>query len=64
VDLTGGLRRFAFARPHLLLVQAPGGTSARLGVERVAREWGWPIVDTPADADLLVACGGGWGAVR
>jgi Respiratory-chain NADH dehydrogenase, 49 Kd subunit len=59
VDLTGGWRRFALARPHLLLVQAPGGTAARLAVERLAREWGWPVVDTPADADLLVAFGGG-----
>jgi Respiratory-chain NADH dehydrogenase, 49 Kd subunit len=58
VDLTGGWRRFALARPHLLLVQAPGGTGTRLKVERVARRWGWPIVDTPADADLLVATGG------
>lgn len=59
MDLTAGWRRFALARPHLLLVQAPGGTVARLAVERLAREWGWPVVDTPADADLLVAFGGG-----
>jgi hypothetical protein len=59
VDLTAGFRRFALARPHLLLVEAPGGTAARLAVERLAREWGWPVVDTPADADLLVALGAG-----
>lgn len=55
--LSDRLRRFAAARPHLLLVDAPGGAAARLAVERFTREQGWPLVDTPADADLLVLAG-------
>jgi Respiratory-chain NADH dehydrogenase, 49 Kd subunit len=58
VELTGRLRRFALARAHLFLVEAPGGVRTRLAAERAARERGWPLVDSPADADVLVVCGG------
>ncbi len=53
------LTRFAFGKPHVLLIEAPGGTGPRLAVERLARERGWPLVDTPADADVLVVAGAG-----
>lgn len=53
------LTRFAFARPHVLLLEAPGGTGPRLAVERLARERGWPLVDSPADADILTVAGAG-----
>lgn len=53
------LTRFAFGKPHVLLIEAPGGTGLRLAVERLARERGWPLVDTPADADVLVVAGAG-----
>ena len=43
--------------PHLLLAEAAGGSAVRLRVERLARERGWTIADTPADADVLVVCG-------
>jgi hypothetical protein len=56
------LRRFAFARPHVFVTCVPGGAAARLAVERFAREQGWPLAASPADADLLVVCGtpAGW----
>lgn len=57
MDLIAGLRRFGFARPHLLVVQAAGGTPARLAVERWSREHGWPVAASPADADVVLVCG-------
>ncbi len=51
------LRRFAFDRPHLFLLQAANGTAARLAVEAWARTHGWPITVTPLDADVVVVCG-------
>jgi len=58
MGLSAALRRFATARPHLLLLEEPAaGPSARWAVERYAREQGWPLVDTPADADVLVLTG-------
>jgi hypothetical protein len=55
VDLTGWLLRRT--PPHLLLVDTPGGTGARLAVERVARERGWRLAASPAEANLLVVAG-------
>lgn len=55
--VTERLLRFAYAAPHLLPIEAPGGTSIRLAVERWAREHGWPLAPTPRDADLMVLCG-------
>lgn len=57
MELTGQLLRWAAQRPHLLLAEAPGGTLVRLAVERLARENDWPLALSPADADVLVACG-------
>lgn len=53
------LSRFAYSRPHALLVEAPGGTASRLALERVLRERGWPLTDSPADADILAVAGSG-----
>ncbi|MFC4376294.1 hypothetical protein ACFO5K_19535 [Nocardia halotolerans] len=39
------------------VVTAPGGTAARVAVEREIREHGWRQVDSPAAADLLVIAG-------
>jgi hypothetical protein len=55
VDLTGMV--LPLTRPHVLVVPAPGGTQARLAVERALRERGWPVAAAPAEADLLVSCG-------
>lgn len=52
------LSRFTYARPHVLLIEAPDGTGARLALELVLRERGWPLVDSPADADILAVAGG------
>jgi len=57
VGLTDRLRRFATARPHLLVVEGAASARPRLAVERFAREQGWPLVDGPADADILVVAG-------
>ena len=57
MGLTDGLRRFATARPHLLVVEGAASVRPRLAVERFAREQGWPLVDGPADADILVVAG-------
>lgn len=53
------LSRVAFARPHVLLIESPGGTAARLALERVLRERSWPLTDSPADADVLAIAGAG-----
>lgn len=57
MDLTRTLLRYAAARPHVLVVGAPGGTEARLAVERELRVRGWPNAASPAEADLLVVTG-------
>jgi hypothetical protein len=57
MGVTDSLRRVAFARPHLLLLTAPGATEVRIAVERFARQRGWPLADSPADADVLVEAG-------
>jgi hypothetical protein len=61
VDLTRWLLRRMPVRP--LVVATPGGTAARLGVERIARERGWRMALSPAEANLLVLAGptgAGW----
>ena len=57
MELISRLRRFAFHYPRIFTVEAPGGTEARLEVERWARVRGWPLAESPADTDLLVLCG-------
>jgi hypothetical protein len=66
VDLTAGLLRVAAGRPRPLLVPVPGGTVARLAVERELRRRGWPPAISPAGTGLLVICGvpgAGWAPV-
>jgi hypothetical protein len=55
VDLSAWLLRHTPPRP--LVVTAPGGTAARLAVERVVRERGWRPAPSPAAANLLVVTG-------
>ncbi|HZD67956.1 MAG TPA: hypothetical protein VFA45_03250, partial [Actinomycetes bacterium] len=57
MDVTARLVGWGLARPRLLPVVAPGATRPRLALERLAREWGWPLAASPADADVLVSCG-------
>ncbi|HZD73449.1 MAG TPA: hypothetical protein VE776_06110 [Actinomycetota bacterium] len=57
MDLTARLLGVAAARPHALPVPAPGGTAARLAVERELRRRAWPLATSPAQAGLLVVCG-------
>lgn len=58
MDVTGGLLRLAAERPHPFVVAVPGATESRLRVERECRRRGWPAAASPAEADLLVVCGG------
>jgi hypothetical protein len=55
VDLSAWLLRHTPPRP--LVVTAPGGTAARLAVERAVRERGWRPALSPAAANLLVVAG-------
>ncbi len=57
MDVIAHLRRVAYARPRVFVAEAPGGTQARLRVERLARANGWPWAEAPPDADVLVLCG-------
>ncbi|MGH3776007.1 MAG: hypothetical protein ACRDRR_09795 [Pseudonocardiaceae bacterium] len=57
MGLTHFLLRVAADRPHVLLVEVPGGTHVRLAVERELRQRGWPAAGSPADADVLVIAG-------
>jgi hypothetical protein len=57
VGLTGQLLRAGAARPHVLTVTAPGATAVRLAAEEQLRRRGWPVALSPADADILLACG-------
>lgn len=43
--------------PRPLVVTAPGGTEARLAVERAMRERGWRPAMSPAEANVLVVAG-------
>lgn len=51
------LLRVATDRPHVLLVEVPGGTRVRLAVEQELRRLGWPAAAGPADTDVLVVTG-------
>jgi len=51
------LGRWAVRRPHALVVGAPGGTAARLAVERELVAAGGVVSWNPADADLLITAG-------
>lgn len=62
MDVTGWLLRRTPPRP--LVVTAPGGTWARLAVERVMRTRGWRAAASPAAANLLVVAGAGLEVTR
>lgn len=55
MDLSAWLLRRTPPRP--LVVAAPGGTAARLAVERVVRTRGWRTAMSPAEANMLVVAG-------
>lgn len=55
MDLSAWLLRHTPPRP--LVVAMPGGTAARLAVERVIRVRGWQAATSPASANLLVVAG-------
>ena len=57
MGLTRLLLRVAADRPHVLLIEVPGGTRMRLVVERELRQRGWPAAASPADTDVLVVAG-------
>ncbi|MGW0988957.1 hypothetical protein ACWD46_22515 [Streptomyces sp. NPDC002486] len=44
-------------RPAVLAVTLPGATELRLEAEAEVRRRGWPVVDAPAAANLLLVCG-------
>lgn len=62
MDLTAWLLRHTPPRPFVVAV--PGGTEARLAVERAVRERGWRTAPSPAAANLLVVAGPTGGAVE
>ena len=47
----------AARRPHVLLVAVPGWRGVRLATERELARRGWPLADSPADADVLLVAG-------
>ncbi len=57
MGLTGFLLRLAADRPHVLLVEVPGGTRVRLAAEGELRQRGWLAAAGPADSDVLVVAG-------
>ena len=62
MDVTGWLLRRTPPRP--LLLTAPGGTWARVAVERVVRERRWRFAWSPAAANMLVVAGSGLDVTR
>lgn len=55
MGLTAWLLRHTPPRP--LVATVPGGTGARLAVERLVRERGWRFAASPAEANVLVVAG-------
>lgn len=55
MDLTSWLLRRTPVRP--LIAAMPGGTWARIAVEQFARQNGWRLALSPAEANLLVVAG-------
>ncbi|MGY1858190.1 hypothetical protein [Modestobacter sp. SYSU DS0290] len=53
----GLITRLATRRTAVLVTEAPGWAATRCAVERDARDRGWRLALSPADADLLVVCG-------
>ncbi|SFB95315.1 hypothetical protein SAMN05421773_101633 [Streptomyces aidingensis] len=59
MDLRALPLRAAAARPRVLLLPMPGGTAARLAVERELRRRDLPAALTPAEADVVLVAGPG-----
>ncbi|QWC84679.1 hypothetical protein KLP28_14075 [Nocardioidaceae bacterium] len=55
--LLTGLRDAGTARPHVLLVELPGGRGVRRAVEDALDERGWPRAVSPGAADVLLLAG-------
>lgn len=51
------MSRVGARRTHVLLVEVPGGWTARVAAERVVVHRGLVLAESPADADLLAVCG-------
>lgn len=57
MGLTDRLLAYAAARPHVLLVEAPGGRRTRMAAQELLAARGWVQALSPADADVLLVCG-------
>lgn len=57
IDLKRRLARWTLARPHVLLVDAPGTRRLRWQVEAELDRRHWPVALSPADTDLLLVLG-------
>lgn len=57
MGVTHRLRRWALARPRVLVVAAPGGDPLRWMVESEVDRRGWALAESPSDTDLLVLAG-------
>ncbi len=57
MELTTRLLAYAAARPHVLLVEAPGGRRTRMAAQDLLAARGWLPAVSPADADVLLVCG-------
>ena len=57
MELTDRLLAYAARRPHVLLVEAPGGRRTRMAAQDLLADRGWPQASEPADADVLLVCG-------
>jgi len=57
MGLTQQLLGLATRRPRCYVVEAPGGASQRMAVERELDARGWRPAWSPASADVLVVCG-------
>ncbi|MCA0143807.1 hypothetical protein [Blastococcus sp. LR1] len=57
MDLIRGLREWAFARPRVLVVDAPDVQQLRWSLEEELDRRGWRAALSPADSDLLLVLG-------
>jgi len=57
MDLIERLRRWAVARPRVLVIDAPGSAALRWTVEAELERRGCALALSPAEADLLLVLG-------
>ncbi len=57
MGLSDRIRRWALARPRVLIIAGPGSDRLRWLLEAEADRRGWPLALAPADADLLLTIG-------